>query len=338
VRSRDNGREEEVTELKTKNFASWKAEVKAVDGERGMIEGYAAVFGNVDRHGDILMPGSLKHKRVKVPLFWNHNPDMVVGWVVVTEDEKGYKYTGKLAVDSENEQTRKDAEWVYSHIKEGRVTQNSFGFVIEKGRWEKKKIDGEEKHVFLIEKADVAEVSVVPMAANPKAGVTMLKSARVEELEECIRRLEAELKAASGSTDLPLADRDREWDADAAVRRVREWAGGPDKESVQWSKYRRAFFWYDESDPENFGSYKLPFADVIDGRLMAVPRGIFAAAAAVQGARGGVNIPDGDRDAVRRKIAAYYRRMDETPPWEEEKEVKPQRIQDISDAIMWGFF
>jgi len=59
----------------------------------------------------------------------------------------------------------------------------------------------------------------------------------------------------------------------------------------------------------------LPFADVIDGRLMAIPRAIFAAAAALSGARGGVNIPAEDVDAVKRKIAAYYKRLGETPPW-----------------------
>ena len=127
-------------------------------------------------------------------------------------------------------------------------------------------------------------------------------------------------KAANGATDLPLADRNRAWDSDAAEARVRKWAssdGSGDKEKINWSRYRQAFFWYDENNPENFGSYKLPFADVIDGRLMAVPRGIIAAAQAIQGARGGVNIPAEDVDDVKRRIAAYYKKMDDEPPWSE---------------------
>src|SRR5690606_32361444 len=58
-------------------------------------------------------------------------------------------------------------------------------------------------------------------------------------------------------------------------------------------------------------------ADVIDGRLMAVPRAIFAAAAVIQGARGGVNIPDSDIPAIKRHLERYYRKMEKEPPWAE---------------------
>src|SRR3954466_16435194 len=70
--------------------------------------------------------------------------------------------------------------------------------------------------------------------------------------------------------DLPLADRDREWDGAAAEKRVRGWAGAEDGPNA---KYRDAHVWYDEAKPDNFGSYKLLVADVVDGRLKAVPRG-----------------------------------------------------------------
>src|SRR2546430_5460087 len=78
--------------------------------------------------------------------------------------------------------------------------------------------------------------------------------------------------------DLPLADRDRRWDADDAEKRVREWAGAEDEPN---EAYRKAFVWYDETAPDRFSSYKLPIADVIGGTLMAVPRAVIAAAAVV---------------------------------------------------------
>lgn len=112
---------------------------------------------------------------------------------------------------------------------------------------------------------------------------------------------------ASGKADLPLADRERAWDGAAAEGRVRAWAGGPEKEQMDWAKYRQAFFAYDDGDSENFGAYKLGFADVIDGELRACPRGIFACA----GGRGveRADLPEEVKAAVRRKITAYYRRM-----------------------------
>src|SRR5262245_49725049 len=80
--------------------------------------------------------------------------------------------------------------------------------------------------------------------------------------------------------DLPLAERDREWDVDAADKRVRAWA---DAENEPDAAYRDAHLWYDGDKPDNFGSYKLLIADVVGGSLKAVPRGIMAAGNVLQG-------------------------------------------------------
>ncbi|GEL98879.1 hypothetical protein [Cellulomonas terrae] len=120
--------------------------------------------------------------------------------------------------------------------------------------------------------------------------------------------------AVTAFGDLPLADRDRAWDGDAAEKRVRAWAKAEDEPN---EKYRDAHVWYDADAKENFTAYKLLIADVVDGRLTAVPRGVFAAAAVMQGSRGGVDVPDKDRDRIRSHLAKYYKKLDETPPWED---------------------
>jgi len=120
--------------------------------------------------------------------------------------------------------------------------------------------------------------------------------------------------AVTAFQDLPLADRDREWDGAAAEKRVRAWADAQDEPNA---KYRDAHVWYDADAKENFTAYKLLIADVIDGRLQAVPRGVFAAAAVMQGSRGGVDLPDKDRDRVKSHLAKYYEKLDDTPPWED---------------------
>jgi len=84
--------------------------------------------------------------------------------------------------------------------------------------------------------------------------------------------------------DLPLAGRDREWDGAAAENRVRQWAHATDEPN---EKYRDAHVWYDGGKKDNFTAYKLLIADVIDDRLTAVPRGVMAAAAVMQGSRAG---------------------------------------------------
>ncbi|MET0433696.1 MAG: hypothetical protein ABW025_05965 [Cellulomonas sp.] len=120
--------------------------------------------------------------------------------------------------------------------------------------------------------------------------------------------------AVTAFQDLPLADRDREWDGAAAEKRVRAWAGAEDEPNQQ---YRDAHVWYDADAKQNFTTYKLLVADVVGGKLVAVPRGVFAAAAVMQGSRGGVDLPAKDVDRVKSHLAKYYAKLDETPPWED---------------------
>ncbi len=119
--------------------------------------------------------------------------------------------------------------------------------------------------------------------------------------------------AVTSFQDLPLADRDREWDGDAAERRVRRWADAEDEPN---EKYRDAHVWYDADNKDNFTAYKLLVADVVGGDLKAVPRGVMAAGNVMQGARGGVDIPGDDVDRVKSHLAKYYAKMDEEAPWE----------------------
>lgn len=108
------------------------------------------------------------------------------------------------------------------------------------------------------------------------------------------------------------------WDADAAVRRVARWAssdGSGDPDKVDWAKYRLAFAWFDDEHPA-LGAGKLPHHDVRGGRLVTVWRGVVAAAAALSGARGGVDLPADAVPAVRAHLAAHYREFGKLPPWE----------------------
>ena len=163
---------------------------------------------------------------------------------------------------------------------------------------------------------------------------------------------EVEEKGATPYLDLPL-DMESPWDATQAKARVAEWAGGPDKDKIDWAKYRQAFAWYDSNDPENFGSYKLPYADIVDGKLTAIWKGVVAVVAAVKGARGGVDIPDQDKDKVLKHMQKYYDKAGKEFPNsiqnlkpEEEEEAKKeeeefeivaifdQKIQELTKKIM----
>ena len=119
--------------------------------------------------------------------------------------------------------------------------------------------------------------------------------------------------AVSAFQDLELADPDREWDGAAAEKRVRAWV---DAEDGPNAAYRDAHVWYDADKKDNFTAYKLLVADVVDGTLRAVPRGVMAAGNVMVGGRGGVNLPDKDVDRVKSHLAKYYEKMGDEAPWE----------------------
>lgn len=67
----------------------------------GKIEGYAAIFGEPDRGGDIIAPGafsaSLTSRQSAIKLLWQHDPAQPIGvWDEIAEDAKGLRVTGRL--------------------------------------------------------------------------------------------------------------------------------------------------------------------------------------------------------------------------------------------------
>ena len=164
--------------------------------------------------------------------------------------------------------------------------------------------------------------SVIEKEGNEMEQAEMDTDLMVEEMPKT--------KAVPANVDSPKADRDTPWDGDAARKRVLAWAGGPDKENVDWAKYAKAFAWYDADNMENLGSYKLPHHDIVDGELKVVFNGVVAAKAALAGARGGVDLPD-DRAKADAHIAYHLEQFGD-----EEKRVAIFHTEILSIEKMRG--
>lgn len=183
-----------------------------------------------------------------------------------------------------------------------------------KGKWLLSNHDVPELHHqfsdFAIRKVNVStNVDNVHDTAKRVRAELLISNYRLEseakEMSEFFSFVEGQVQSFA---DLPLAARDRPWDADMAVTRLRRWAGVPDGPG-SFDKYFRGFMWRDRENKENFTAYKLPFADIIDGRLMAVPRAIFAVSGVLSGARGGVDIPTEDATRIRGVVSQYFKKM-----------------------------
>lgn len=129
--------------------------------------------------------------------------------------------------------------------------------------------------------------------------------------------------------DLDLADKNTKWDSVSAEKRVREWANAQDKPN---DKYRKAFMWFDNENKDNFTAYKLPYADVIDDKLLAVPSALHSIASILGGGRGSVNIPQEDKDKVKNQLDKYYKKMESESDFE-----LTEKQQDKFDKVMSEF-
>ena len=63
--------------------------------------GYAALFGIRDAGGDVIHQGAfartLAEHRKPIPLFWQHQPEMRIGWVEsIAEDAKGLRVIASI--------------------------------------------------------------------------------------------------------------------------------------------------------------------------------------------------------------------------------------------------
>lgn len=148
--------------------------------DEGTFEGYASVFGNKDSYGDVVVKGAFTktlaewgEKGDVIPLLWGHdfkNPFFNVGTIVkAEEDEIGLKVTGQFDLENET------AAYVYRLVKGRRVTGMSFAYDVRDHEVKDDAVYLKDLHIY--------EASIVPIGANPEAGVTDVKSAAEHLLE-----------------------------------------------------------------------------------------------------------------------------------------------------------
>jgi HK97 family phage prohead protease len=263
-----------------KEIKTFPFEVKQVKEENNIFtfEGYASTFGNVDLGDDIIVRGAFSNslsKNSQVPILWQHQMTEPVGISIeLYEDDKGLYIKGNLPKEDTLVSGR-----IIPQMKVGSIREMSIGYFT--------KVSDMEKGIRLLKEIELFEVSLVTKAMNPQATVSGFKS-------------------FAGNTRLPLAPRDRAWNSTEAERRIREYTKSTEAPSQDYRKY---FMYFNGQAPELFGSYKLLYADIINGEPQIAPRAIFAIAGILEGARGGVDISDADKNRIKPVINQLYKRM-----------------------------
>ena len=208
-----------------------------------------------------------KNRQVR---FKDHHGRTVGGFPIETvrEDERGLFGIAEINLDV---QQGKEA---FALAKQGVLTDFSIGFTSLEDT--ESNIDGD--RVRSITKAIIWEGSIVDEPANQSANIT-------------------EVKSAVPFQDLPLASRDRDWNSEEALIRVKEFTeeGGD-------SDYRKAFVIHDGSEH----GLKLLVADVVDGKLTIIPKAVLAAAEEIKASS---EISRDDKPHAIKHVEKYFAKM-----------------------------
>ena len=278
-----------------------------IDEKLGIVEHIIAVMGNVDHGNDRIHNGAFAKTIVerggKIKVLDNHRQDTVMAAIgksiSLREIDRNQlpaellaEYpdaTGALVAKTQFLMGTDEGRGAFIRIRDGAIDEYSIGYEPMKGATEFTQREGMAA-VRELKEIKLYEYSPVLFGMN---SATMTISS----------------KKSNGKMDLPIADRNKVWDAAKADERIREWAGGPDTETIRWDDYGKAFFYSDPENIEEFSGYKLGFADIVDGRLTAIPRGLFA----VAGGHGveAADISQNDKDRIKRRVTRYYERMAE---------------------------
>lgn len=296
----------------TIEYKSLDFEIKSID-KKGIFKGIASPYNNIDLGNDrVLSSISIRNNNKNVPYLWQHDSREPIGMVHLISTEKGIEVEGKLYLDENDNGIPliPNAHKAYVLMKNGQL-KNSIGYNTLKSKY----VTENNKTIRELIDIDIKEVSAVTFPMNEMANIVSVKS-------------------VTGNTNLPLADRNKMWDGPRAEKRVLDKYRNED--GIISEEARKAFFYVDTENPNIRLSYKLGFADIIDGELKAVPRAIIAVAGVLQGARGGVDIPEEDKVKIKSKVSEYYKKMDMVAPWDKKEvnnlELKEQ-VEDLKKQL-----
>lgn len=154
------------------------------DDQPGVFEGYGAVFGNVDSHGDVILPGAFKDSladyksRGAMPGLYAEHSIYVTGgdllpagaWLDMVEDDRGLKVKGKVsALDTDY------GKRLRGLMVDGAMTGLSIAYRVPQGGSRLGKKAGEPKRT--LKTLDLKSVDIVSDPSNNAARIQEIKAA-----------------------------------------------------------------------------------------------------------------------------------------------------------------
>ena len=170
-------------------------DLKAI-GDDGSFSGYAAVFGNVDQGGDVILPGafakSLKERGSQIPIKWEH--DQMVGLGMAAETDRGLRVDGLFNLKTASGQE------AYGNAKfcadNGHMLGMSIGYLPV---WDKTSFKGDSR---MLGECKLFEATITATPMNEMARLTSVKSGDANtEFVESLKAFACERKAGRTISD-----------------------------------------------------------------------------------------------------------------------------------------
>lgn len=206
------------------------------------------------------------------------------------------------------------ADMIFSLMKAKFIKAGSVGFIPLE--FQRRKVEEDEPEIGWFptdfKKQELVEFSIVNVGSNRDALVTHLgakgfkTTGKVKiddqefEVKQLIDAIFTEVKTVIPFKHYPLADEDTAWD------------GPKERREADVDQLKKMSTWFDSENPDVKSSYKLHHH--LASNLTTVLRSVNAAMGALLGARGGVDIPDGDRRGTYNHLAKHIREYDREPP------------------------
>lgn len=148
-------------------------DVKAKE-EPGKFSGAASVYGVLDNHGDIVVPGAfaktISENSGRIKILSQHNPADVIGSAILVDTPEALMVEGQLEMELQS------ARDTYVRLKAGLIDGLSIGY--------ESRDDFFERGVRMIRDIKLWEVSLVTFPANEACRITAVKSNAEGTIEE----------------------------------------------------------------------------------------------------------------------------------------------------------
>lgn len=352
-------------------------EAKQVEGEDLLLQ-FTISTGTVDRDGDTINPDGWKldnYLRNPVVMFAHDYTSLPVARAEATWVEGG-KLKSKARFTSRD--LYSFGYMVYQFYNQGFMKATSVGFAPFKWQFSEDRKFGVD-----FQEQELLEYSCVPVPANPEAlieaGAKGIDTSPLKEWAEKVldewyeekglwlpkSKVEQVFALLDGKKSFIVPDVTSKNGGNSAVEKGaisynsahpdgtpkapedEEWDGPAEVAAADVDDLKVMCAWVDSENADKKGAYKLAHHKA-GGQHAVVWKGVSAAGNAVMGARGGVDIPEGDVAGVKAHLARHYREFDKTPPWETEegrafeaiaKLDIPQTIkEDIGRVLLPGLF